>query len=75
MGIDDIRTSTFDFLNLMLKRPSWAPVPAWVLRLLLGEMADLLLTGQRVLPAAAARFGYTFRYPNLDQALESCMQS
>jgi uncharacterized protein len=39
----------------------------------LGEMAEMLLTGQRVLPAAAQRLGYEFRYPHLYDALKACM--
>jgi uncharacterized protein (TIGR01777 family) len=60
-------------LGHVLGRPSWAPVPAIALRLLLGEMAEMLLTGQRVIPAAAERLGYEFRYPNLEAALRACM--
>jgi len=55
----------------VLNRPSWAPVPAFALRLMLGEMADMLLTGQRVLPAAAQKLGYSFKYPTLLEALRS----
>jgi uncharacterized protein (TIGR01777 family) len=60
-------------LGRILRRPSWAPVPAFVLRFALGEMADMLLTGQRVLPAAAQRAGYVFRYPQLDAALRAIL--
>jgi NAD dependent epimerase/dehydratase family enzyme len=59
-------------LGKVMHRPSWAPVPAFVLRLALGEMADMLLTGQRVIPAAAQKLGYKFRYPNLYEALQAC---
>ncbi|MFQ5902555.1 MAG: TIGR01777 family oxidoreductase, partial [Candidatus Binatia bacterium] len=58
-------------LGRVLHRPSWAPVPSFALRLLLGEMADMLLTGQRVLPAQAQRLGYTFKYPTLLEALQA----
>ena len=58
-------------LGDVLNRPSWAPVPTFALRLLLGEMADMLLTGQRVLPAQAQKQGYTFKYPTLREALEA----
>ena len=58
-------------LGDVLNRPSWAPVPAFALRLVLGEMADILLTGQRVLPVAAQRLGYAFKYPTLLEALRS----
>jgi len=60
-------------LGKVMHRPSWLPVPAFVLRLLLGEMAEMLLTGQRVRPAAAEQFGYQFRYPNLPEALRACL--
>ncbi|HEU4345273.1 MAG TPA: TIGR01777 family oxidoreductase [Candidatus Binatia bacterium] len=60
-------------LGKTLHRPCWAPVPAFALRLMLGEMADMLLTGQRVLPAAAQRLGYQFRYSQLNEALQACM--
>ena len=60
-------------LGQVLGRPSWAPVPAFALRIMLGEMAGMLLTGQRAVPAAAEKFGYRFRYPNLQEALRACM--
>jgi uncharacterized protein (TIGR01777 family) len=56
-------------LGRALHRPSWAPVPAPVLRLMLGEMSQMLLTGQRVIPDAARRSGYSFRYSDIDSAL------
>jgi len=47
-----------------------APVPAPVLRLMVGEMAqELLLSGQRVVPAALQRAGFNFEFPRLDAAL------
>jgi uncharacterized protein (TIGR01777 family) len=61
-------------LGNVMHRPPWMPVPAIALRMVLGEMADMLLTGQRVIPAAAERLGYQFRYPNLYDALKSCMR-
>jgi uncharacterized protein (TIGR01777 family) len=60
-------------LGKVMGRPSWAPVPAFALRLMVGEMAEMLLTGQRVIPAAAQKLGYPFRYPSLPQALQACM--
>ena len=60
-------------LGRALRRPSWAQVPAPILRLALGELADVLLTGQRVLPANALAGGYTFHSPRLDPALQACL--
>jgi uncharacterized protein len=52
-------------------RPIWFPTPAWLLRLVLGEQAVLLLGSRRVAPARARdELGYTFRYPTLDAALD-----
>jgi NAD dependent epimerase/dehydratase family enzyme len=49
-----------------------ARVSAFVLRLALGGMAEMLLTGQRAFSAAAEKFGYRFRYRDLEPALEAC---
>ena len=61
-------------LGRAMGRPSWVLVPAPLLRLLLGEMAqELLLSGQRVQPAAALRWGYSFQFPQLDAALAAAL--
>lgn len=55
-----------------LHRPSWLPVPAFSLRLLFGELADeLILNGQRVLPARLQAAGYRFKQPELRAAVRS----
>lgn len=59
----------------ILRRPSWAPVPSLALRILLGEMADMLLTGQRVIPKKLTDAGYVFRYPSLTEALREILSS
>lgn len=56
-------------LGKALHRPSWAPVPGLVLRVALGEMAGMVLTGQRVVPAKLRQLGFTFRFPTLATAL------
>jgi uncharacterized protein (TIGR01777 family) len=57
-------------LGRVLGRPTPFPVPAAVLRLVLGEMADsTLLTSARVLPSRLLESGYRFRYPDLESAL------
>ncbi len=58
-------------LGKVLHRPSWAPVPAFALRVLMGEMADVVVTGQRVLPEKAQELGYTFKHPELSEALRA----
>jgi uncharacterized protein (TIGR01777 family) len=62
-------------LARVLHRPCWAPVPGFALKLLLGDMADMLLTGQKVIPAAAQKFGFRFRYPTLEEALQASIPS
>ncbi len=57
-------------LGRALGRPSWAPVPAFVLRTLFGEMgATMLLRGQRVVPARAREMGFPFKFERIDAAL------
>ncbi len=58
-------------LGTVLNRPSWASVPGSMLTLLVGEMAEMLLNGQRAVPQAAMKLGYEFKYPHLLPALES----
>ena len=61
-------------LGRVLVRPAAIPVPAVVLRLALGEMADMLITGQRVLPRAAERLGYRWQYPEILGALRASVR-
>ena len=56
-------------LGRALHRPSFMPAPAFALRLMLGEMADVLLSGQRAVPATAETLGFSFKYARLDDAL------
>lgn len=58
-------------LGRALHRPSWFPVPEFVLKLALGELGSLMTTGQRVIPAKAMAGGYTFHYPTLEPALRA----
>jgi uncharacterized protein (TIGR01777 family) len=56
-------------LGKVLGRPSFLPTPAFMLRLMLGEVAGVITTGQRVLPKASLDAGYTFRFADVDAAL------
>lgn len=58
-----------DTLGRVLKRPSWAPVPGFVLKVLLGEMSEMLLTGQSVIPEKALQEGFNFEFASLQPAL------
>lgn len=60
-------------LGRALHRPTLLRTPGFALRLLFGEMADLLLTGQRVVPARATAGGFTFRQAELADALAAIL--
>lgn len=53
----------------VLRRPFWMPTPAAPVKLLLGEQADLLLEGQRVVPARLLQTGFVFHFPDAHTAL------
>ena len=53
-----------------IRRPIWFPAPAWLVRLVLGEQAVLLLGSRRVAPARALEEGYDFRYRTIDDAFD-----
>jgi uncharacterized protein (TIGR01777 family) len=57
----------------VLHRPLWLRVPAFLVRAGLGEMAQLLVDGQRVVPQNALALGFEFRYSQADAALESLL--
>ena len=62
-------------LGRALHRPSFMPAPGFALRLMLGEMADVLLSGQRAVPATAETLGFSFKYARLDDALAAIFAS
>jgi uncharacterized protein (TIGR01777 family) len=55
-------------LGRALHRPAVMPTPTIALRLLFGDLADTLLTGQRAIPARALEMGFRFRFPRLEDA-------
>jgi len=56
-------------LAAALHRPAIFPVPAAALKLLLGEMSQVVLASQRVIPEAALRAGFQFRFTDAGEAL------
>jgi uncharacterized protein (TIGR01777 family) len=58
-----------------LRRPLWLRVPAVVMRTTFGEMAQLLVDGQRVVPSRATRSGFKFRYPEVRRALTNLLRA
>ncbi|MBM3728308.1 MAG: TIGR01777 family protein [Acidobacteria bacterium] len=60
-------------LARVLGRPAIFPVPGFVLKALLGDMAQMLLGGQKVMPRAALAAGFTFAQPHLEGALRQAL--
>jgi hypothetical protein len=56
-----------------LGRPSIMHIPGFVLKAALGEMAQMALEGQRVLPRRMSEAGFTFRFPRLEEALKDLL--
>ena len=56
-----------------LRRPSWLPVPAFALKIALGEMSTLMTHGQSVHPLMAGQLGFTYTYSSLDSALAAIL--
>jgi uncharacterized protein (TIGR01777 family) len=67
-----------DFVRIMgkiMKRPSWFPVPGFILRTIFGKMAkETLLSGQRVSPKRLLDGGYQFLYPEAELALKEILE-
>jgi uncharacterized protein (TIGR01777 family) len=57
-------------LGQALHRPSFFWTPGFGLKLALGEVADVILTGQKVIPKRTLEAGYSFKYPTVDLALK-----
>lgn len=58
----------------LLKRPLWLPpVPRWVMRLVLGDMHELLFNDKKILPQRALDLGFTFTYPDAEKALNDLL--
>lgn len=68
--------SNHDFskaLGRVLKRPSLLPVPGLALHALYGDMAEIVTSGARVMPAKSLVLGFQFAHPQLDEALRSAI--
>lgn len=57
----------------VMHRPSFFVVPAFLMRLVLGEVAAIILEGQRAVPAKLLALGFEFRFPELKRALEDIL--
>ena len=75
-GVAPIPVSNADFTRALARtvhRPAIFPVPVFALKLLFGEMSEILLASQRVIPAAAEAAGFRFRFPELGGALANVL--
>lgn len=71
-----VRNAEFTrILARVLHRPALLPAPAYMLRLVFGEMAGLLLGGQHLQPQRTLEAGYQFRFPHLETALSDLLGS
>jgi uncharacterized protein (TIGR01777 family) len=62
-------------IGSVLHRPHWVPVPALVLKIVLGKKSSLVLEGQRVVPEVLLNEGFSFLFPTLDSALNDLLRS
>jgi uncharacterized protein (TIGR01777 family) len=60
-------------LGKVLNRPSWIPVPGFILNILFGEVATVVVDGQRVISKRLLDLGYQFKYPELESALKNLL--
>jgi len=61
-------------LASLLNRPCLLSTPSWFLRLMLGEMSDILLFGQHVVPNKLLSNAFVFKYSNLDEAMTDILK-
>lgn len=61
-------------LGQVLNRPSWLPVPEFVLETVLGDGAQVVLEGQQVLPQRLQGLGFDYQYPQVREALQEVVQ-
>lgn len=60
-------------IGRVLHRPSFVPAPGFLVRIAMGELGNVVLRGQRVMPARLLEAGYAFRHPSVDEALRAVL--
>lgn len=72
---EPVRMQTFcREMGKVMKRPAWAPVPEFALKLIMGQMAEeTALVSQRIMPQRLMEAGYKFSYPNIKPALQDLL--
>ena len=76
-GVAPNPVSNTEFTRILahaLRRPALFPAPAFALRAMFGEMSQILLASQRVIPANTEASGFRFRFPELGPALEDLLK-
>jgi uncharacterized protein len=61
-------------IGKVLKRPSYFPVPSFILKIAIGKFSKYLLTGKKVIPKKAIRNGYKFRFIEIENALSNLLK-
>jgi len=61
-------------LGRALHRPSFAPVPGFAVKLLYGDMSEIVTEGQRAVPERPQALGFAYAHPDLDEALRSALK-
>jgi uncharacterized protein (TIGR01777 family) len=61
-------------LGRAIKRPAFAPVPGFAVKILYGQMAEIVTEGQRAVPQAALSRGFEFRHTDIDEALSAVLR-
>lgn len=60
-------------LGKVIHRPSWFRVPVFLMKIVLGEAAEYVIGGQKVIPQKLMNFGYKFKYPDVELALKELL--
>lgn len=60
-------------LGKVIGRPSWLPIPGFAMRILFGEVATVVLDGQRVVPQKLQALGFEFQYPTAEAAFRNLL--
>ncbi|QTA79018.1 Epimerase, SDR39I1 family [Desulfonema limicola] len=62
-------------LGSVLKRPAFMPAPGFMIKIIMGELGNVLLTGQKVMPEKLLKSGYSFKFPDIRTAVEDIIKS
>jgi uncharacterized protein (TIGR01777 family) len=62
-------------LSKIMNRPAWSTIPKFILHLILGDQAQLLTEGQKIMPKKLIDLGFHFQYPTLDLAIQKLLST